>query len=279
MTGNLLAALDAQRDAMSASDRAIADYVIEHAAEVTGLSSQALAQRCHVSQSSVIKFCQRHGFAGFPAFKIALSAELARHENARQVHAGIFSDDSVGAVARKLFDSKLSALSDTMKLNDNADLEAAAELIDRAGRVLIMGVGGSALVAEDLGSKLAKFGKAVVAGGDSHIQLANLASLTPDDLLIAISYSGRTKEIAVAVEHARAQAIPTLIIGAASAPPPPPGRLLRCVADENVVRSASIATRTAQLAITDLVFVLFVQRRDDAARRIAASRALVEALR
>lgn len=278
MSANLIATLNAGLDGMSGNERAIAEVILDVPEEVVSLSSQALAQRCGVSQSSVIKFCQKVGFSGFPALKIALSAETARNENAQQVHAGIFSDDSLGAVAKKLFASKISALSETMKKNGNEVLEVAVEMISAADRVMILGVGGSALVAQDLTSKLAKFGKSVIAGGDSHIQLGNLASFGTGDLLIAISYSGKTREVTVAADFARENGIPVLFIGAWQNKPAP-DVVLQCVADESVVRSASIATRTAQLAVTDLLFVLFVQGQGDVAKRISDSQALVRRIR
>ncbi len=274
MSTNLITSLNARLEGMSANERAIAEVILDTPQEVVGLSSQALATRCNVSQSSIIKFCQKVGFPGFPALKIALSAETARSENAQQIHAGIFSDDTLGAVAKKLFASKIAALSETMKANPNAMLDAAVCQISAANRILILGVGGSALVAQDLSSKLAKFGKAVIAGGDSHIQLANLSSFGAGDLLISISYSGTTREVQVAVEFAQAVGIPVLHIGAYHQAPAP-DVVLHCVADENIVRSSSIATRTAQMAITDLLFVLFVQGQGDVAARITDSHDLV----
>jgi len=278
MSTNLISSLNARLEAMSTSERAIAEVILDAPEAVVGLSSQALAKRCNVSQSSIIKFCQKVGFQGFPALKIALSAETARSENAQQIHAGIFSDDSIGAVAKKLFASKIAALSETMKANPNAVMDAAVAQISAANRIIIMGVGGSALVAQDLASKLAKFGKSVISGGDSHIQLANLTSFSSDDLLISISYSGSAREVRVAVEFAQAHGIPVLHIGAYHKAPLP-DVVLQCVADENVVRSFSIATRTAQMAITDLLFVLFVQGQGDVAARISDSHGLVHKIK
>ncbi|HHS83107.1 MAG TPA: MurR/RpiR family transcriptional regulator [Devosia sp.] len=263
------------QDRMSENERRIARAVLEAPADVMSVSSQELARRCNVSQSSIIKFCQKMGLSGFPALKIALSAEVARSERVQQIHGDIFSDDSLGAVARKLFDSKVSALSNTMQLNENGRIEAAVSLLEKANRIILFGVGGSALVARDLSSKLTRFGKAVVEGGDTHIQLANVASLTGDDLLMVISYSGNKPEPLAAVRHAVENGIPTIFLGAFPKDMPPPDVVLKCVADENLVRSSSIATRTAQLAITDLLFVLLVQRRDDVAERIQKAQELV----
>lgn len=277
-TQNLISRLGARLDTMSKNERAIAEEIIQEPKAVTNMSSQALAEKCSVSQSSIIKFCQKMGFGGFPALKITLSAEIARSENTQQIHAGIFSDDSLGAVAKKLFDSKVSAISETMKLNPNSLLDGAVDLMERADRILILGTGGSALVAQDLTSKLTKFGKSVISGGDSHIQLANLASFGPGDLLFAISYSGKTKEICVAIEFAKDSDIPVVLLGV-DAKNNNPEIVLDCVADETLVRSSSIATRTAQFAVTDLLFVLLSQRQENVSKRIKASQELVQKIK
>lgn len=271
----VISRLTNNQDRMSENERRIARAVLDAPADVMSISSQELARRCQVSQSSIIKFCQKMGLSGFPALKIALSAEVARSERVQQIHGDIFSDDSLGAVARKLFDSKVSALSNTMQLNANERIEAAVSLLEKANRIILFGVGGSGLVARDLASKLTKFGKAVLEGGDTHIQLANVASLTPDDLLMVISYSGSKREPLAALHHAMEHDVPTIFLGAFPKDMPTPDVVLKCVADENLVRSSSIATRTAQLAITDLLFVLLVQRRDDVAERIQTAQELV----
>ncbi len=268
-------------ESFSPSDARIAQKILDAPSEIAILSSQELAELCQVSQSSVIKFCQRMGYKGYPALKLALSAEIGRTNTESRVHQDIFSDDPIGAVAEKLYTSKVAALADTMRVNSGADLEKAVQLIERAGRVALFGIGGSALVATDLSWKLAKFGKAVMCEHDSHIQLANMASLTPDDLLIAITHSGRTAEVRLAVDYASSKGIPVLAIIGLDARPfnQSVGITLSCVADENLVRSASIATREAQMAITDLLFVSVTQRLGNVAERIAESQKIVERLK
>lgn len=278
---DLMPRLRGMIESFSPSDARIAKKILDAPSEISVLSSQELAERCEVSQSSVIKFCQRMGYKGYPALKLALSAEIGRSNTESRVHQDIFSDDPMGAVAEKLYTSKVAALADTMRVNSGADLETAVQLIERARRVALFGIGGSALVATDLSWKLAKFGKPVTCEHDSHIQLANMASLTPDDLLIAISYSGRTVEVRIAVDYASSRGIPVLAISGLDARPfnQSVGITLHCVADENLVRSASIATRTAQMAITDLLFVSVTQRLDNVAERIAESQKIVERLK
>ena len=278
---NLISTLNASLEELSQNERRIAQGILDDPNLVTSITSQMLAQRCGVSQSSIIKFCKKIGFSGFPALKIALSAELARSQKAEQIHGDIFSDDPLSEVAQKMYDSKVSALAETLKLNSSDHLSAAVEQITVANRIIILGVGGSALVCSDLASKLTKFGKHVIYGSDAHIQLANLARFTPDDLLILISYSGGSKELKIAAEFADEENIPTLVITGPNSPLRKIGKnlVLKCIASENLVRSSSIATRTAQLAITDLLFILFAQKEADMASKVQESVSLVTKLR
>lgn len=280
LTIKLLTRLKAGNENFSPSETRISNEIIKFPSKISSYSSQTFAAKCDVSQSSIVKFCQKLGYKGYPALKLALSAELARGEKNEQVHRNIFSDDSMGAVAKKLFQSKVAALSDTIRLNNSDTFDEAIAILQKAERIIIFGVGGSALVADDLATKLTKFGKAVIFGGDSHIQLANLANFGEKDLLIAISYSGKSQEVNVAINHANLQKVPVLaILGYRSkAFKLKNGVQLNCVADENLVRSSSIATRTAQLMITDLLFVLLTQRLDNVTQTIVDSQNIVKDL-
>ncbi|MCZ4274144.1 MurR/RpiR family transcriptional regulator [Maritalea porphyrae] len=278
---NLISKLSASFDDLSHNERRIAQEILDDPAGITTMTSQNLAQQCGVSQSSIIKFCKKIGLSGFPALKITLSAEIARTQSAEQIHGDIFSNDPLSAVAQKMYNSKVSALSETLKLNSTDDFSIAVEKLTAAKRIIILGVGGSALVSSDFASKLTKLGKAVISGSDAHVHLANLARFGPEDLLVLISYSGKSKELLVAAEYAHQHNIPILRLTGPNAIDNTNSNefTLRCVASENLVRSSSIATRTAQLAITDLLFILFAQKEADMPAKIQDSQNVVNRLR
>ncbi|TDQ64382.1 RpiR family transcriptional regulator [Maritalea mobilis] len=278
---NLISHLNAIVEDLSQNEQRIAHWILNDPSKVTTMTSQDLAQQCGVSQSSIIKFCKKIGLSGFPALKIALSADVARAQDAEQIHGDIFSDDPLSEVAQKMYNSKVAALSETLKGNTSAQLGAAVDRLVAADRIIILGVGGSALVAMDFGSKLTKLGTAVLQGMDAHIHLANLARFTENDLLVLISYSGKSKEVLAAAEYARQHNIPTIYLVGPSANITPESHELElhCVASENLVRSSSISTRTAQLAITDLLFILLAQRAEDMPSKIQDSQALVNRIK
>lgn len=278
---NLISQLHVMLEDLSKNEQQIAQWVLNDPQRVTGLTSQELAKLCGVSQSSIIKFCKKIGLSGFPALKIALSAEVARNTDSEQIHGDIFSSDPLNSVAQKMYDSKVAALSETLKSNSSELLSSATEKLMKANRIMVLGVGGSALVAADFSTKLTKLGNAVIQGTDAHVHLANLARFENDDLLFLISYSGKSKEIRTAAEFARTHFIPTIYLVGPNAPIEPMSHelVLKCVASENLVRSSSIATRTAQLAITDMLFILQAQKSADMQAKIQTSQNLVNKIR
>ncbi len=211
---NLISHLNAVLEDLSQNEQRIAQWILNDPSQVTIMTSQDLAKQCGVSQSSIIKFCKKVGLSGFPALKIALSADVARTQDVEQIHGDIFKDDPLSEVAQKMYNSKVAALSETLKGNSSESLGEAVDVLSRANRIIILGVGGSALVAADFASKLTKLGKAVIQGTDAHVHLANLARFDENDLLFLISYSGKSKEILVAATmRAKAMCPPSIWLG------------------------------------------------------------------
>ena len=76
-----LVKLRSERDRMSAIERRIADFIIENAHLLRDYSSQQLANALGISQSSVVKFCQKLGFKGYPDLKLAISEAVIRADS------------------------------------------------------------------------------------------------------------------------------------------------------------------------------------------------------
>ena len=76
-----LVKIRSERDRMSAIERRIADFVLENAQLLRDYSSQQLANALGISQSSVVKFCQKLGFKGYPDLKFSVGEALVRADN------------------------------------------------------------------------------------------------------------------------------------------------------------------------------------------------------
>lgn len=269
--------------ALAQNDRKLADFLLHSPEQARHLSSQKLALLAGVSQSSVVKFAQKMGYNGFPALKLSLSEALAQSpiETSITVHNQILSSDSLKTVGEKLLIEKQAALRATLDINSEQRLHTALDMLRKARRVVLLGIGASGLVAKDLSFKLLKIGMMAVAEPDMHVQLATVQALGKPDLLLAISFSGERREINLAAEEARVAGAQVLALTRFS----PNGlqqradHCLYTVAEEPDTRSAAISCTTAQFALTDLLFMALIQHDLEHARdRIRHSEQLMKKL-
>ena len=280
---NCVAHIPQRYPGFAQSDRALAGYLLTQADGARRLSSQQLAEAVGVSQSSVVKFAQKLGYKGFPALKLALSEALASAPapHSVPVHNQIRGDDPLRLVGEKLIKENVAAMHATLDVNSEEKLAESVTMLRSARRIVLTGIGASGLVAQNFAWKLLKIGVNATVERDMHALLATVQALTPDDLLLAISYSGERRELNLAADE-------TLRVGArilAITGFTPNGlqqRASHClytIAEEQATRSAAISSSHAQTLLTDLLFMALVQQDlEHAPERIRHSEALVKKL-
>lgn len=265
------------------SDKKLADYLLAQPDEARHLSSQQLAAEAGVSQSSVVKFAQKLGYKGFPALKLAISEALVSSPNPHSVpvHNQIRGDDPLRLVGEKLIKENVAAMHATLDINAEEKLIDSVTMLRNARRIVLTGIGASGLVAQNFAWKLMKIGLNAIVERDMHALLATVQALTPDDLLLAISYSGERRELNLAADE-------TLRVGGrilaitGFTPNALQQRASHClytIAEEQATRSAAISSTHAQMMLTDLLFMALVQQDlEHAPERIRHSEALVKKL-
>ena len=78
--------IKALRQSLSSSEAKLADFTLNSANAIRNLSSVELAKVVGVSQSSVVKFSQKLGYKGFPAFKLAVIDALNDESSEPKLH-------------------------------------------------------------------------------------------------------------------------------------------------------------------------------------------------
>lgn len=280
---SVLTIIKSQLDGFTAGERKIAEFVLSDPDRAYQMSSASLAEATGRSQSGVVKFCQKLGFRGYQEFKLAVSQAAAQSwpVPAGVVHGTIDAADSFTTTIQKLVGSKIHSVQQTVAANGEHALRRALDAIAAARRVQLVGVGASSLVARDFGYKLQKLGALVMFDADSHIQIANATALGPGDVVIALSYSGASLETLRIAQQARDKG--TRLISITGMQPNSLSALaeiqLFVVADEEKARSSAITSRDAQLALTDLLFILLVQHMPQSNDRIQAAEQAVSVLK
>ncbi len=188
----LLARIERARGALTAQELRVAEAMGEDA-ELIYRSITEFSAEHGLGYGSVVRTCQKLGYAGFHDLKIHRAGEAERAPAAAPPPQGGIGQDAEQALS----DVRTAAAN----LSEEA-VEAAAHALARARQVVAIGCAGSVPVAQDIDYRLARLGIPSAAVADTHMQSIRASSLGRGDALVAVSFSGATKEILGAVELA-----------------------------------------------------------------------------
>ncbi|ADZ43880.1 TPA: SIS domain-containing protein [Yersinia enterocolitica] len=258
---------------LAENQKKIAKCILDNPESILSISSSQFAEDAGVSQSAIVKFSQKIGMKGFPALKIAISEELSRNNlfisyPHKALHNSISSEDSLMVMAQKLAHEKTASIMETTRKINFSVFQQVISLINTAQRVQIVGIWGSGLTAKDLSYKLQKIGIMTLVEADLHVQIAAALTLTPKDVQIVLSFTGRRKDMRIAATVAKAQGATVIAITGSKVSPLAKiaDYVLESISDENEWRSSSISSRTAQNTLTDLIFLALMQQRKEMAK-------------
>src|SRR5262245_47781987 len=147
----------AEREQMSAIERRIADFILDNAQLLRDYSSQQLANALGISQSSVVKFCQKLGFKGYPDLKYSVGEAIARADSGDAPPPAAATRDADN-LAVDLWRRKTEAEEETRLINPPGSITSVAAAIGAAGRVFIIGLGEDDIHARGFALKLSLLG-------------------------------------------------------------------------------------------------------------------------
>ena len=195
-----------ERDQMSAIERRIADFVLENAQLLRDYSSQQLANAIGISQSSVVKFCQKLGFKGYPDLKYSISEALVRADNGDgPATAGTLEADRKSTLASSLWRRKSEAEEATRLINPPDAIDAVANAIGSAGKVFIIGQGEDDIHARAFALKLSLLGILTVHNFDTAHMTASMSAAGAGDVLLVFSEHGKQPALCQICRYFREQ--------------------------------------------------------------------------
>lgn len=251
---NIVNAIAQGREQLRKSERKVADYVLAHASEVIHMRIVDLAQEAHVSEPTVVRFCRAIGCDGFQSFKLALAQYVAHSPQFGQF--SLSEHDSASDYTYKVFDATMDSLKRVRDSLDTRLIEKAVAALVRARRVEFYGVGASSAVAIDAQHKFFRLKIASHAHADAHMQVMAAMSLGPQDVVVAISQSGRTRALLDAVQLARAAGATVIALAPGSTPVAEACDIPITVdIEEDTDRYTPLPSRIAHLAVIDVLAV------------------------
>jgi DNA-binding MurR/RpiR family transcriptional regulator len=265
------------------AQRRVADVVLHDPGGAAELPIGRLAQQCDTSAATVMRFCHAIGVPGYPELRLALAREASREAAGTPAGAVLSPDigrnDSLADIVAKIAFTDAAAVQDTAATLDLDVLARAVDAVVGARRIDVYGIGASGFVGQDLHQKLHRIGLLAFSWPDPHAALTSAALLDDDCVAIAVSHTGTTTDTVDALHVARESGARTIAI--TNFVPTPltdcADLVLTTAARETTFRSGAMASRIAQLAVVDFLFVGVAQRSYD--RTVSALERTFEAIR
>ena len=239
------------------AERRVADAVLADVAFSVDASNAEIARRAEVSEPTVTRFCRAIGCEGVRDFKLKLAQSVVVGRLYLTAGQTALPTEDGSPLWSTVFGEARDALNAVERQVDPAEVVKAAELVASAHQVAVFGLGGSsAALAQETQYRLFRYGVVVSAHSDPYIMRMTASTLKPNDLVIAISATGRTTEVIEAVALAKHYRTKTICITA-------PDTELTKVCDVRLTvdipefpdTMKPTASRFAFLAIIDLVSV------------------------
>lgn len=250
---------------LKAALRKVADVVLARPELAVYASVNEVAAAAAVSDATVMRFCRVLGFRGFQDFKIALAREMVTP--LQRLHEEVAEGDDAATIVRKVFQANVAALQDTLAVLNMADMEEAARRLRAARLILIIGVGTSGPIAEDAANKFFRLGLMVKAITDAHLMMMAAALLTAEDVLLAVSHSGSTRDTVETAKVAKATGAKVICITNNSMSPltKTADLVLVTASRETRFRQEAMASRLCQTSIIDSLYTLMALARPEEA--------------
>jgi arabinose-5-phosphate isomerase len=105
-------------------------------------------------------------------------------------------------LAKKVIDLEIQALQKLKKIIDNSFNKAVVEIAKCQSKVIVCGVGKSGLIAAKISATLSSVGTPSFNLSASDSSHGDLGSISKKDILILISYSGKTSELKNIIQYA-----------------------------------------------------------------------------
>ncbi len=239
----------------TSTEQRIAEYILQNPEKVVEGSAQELARESDTSPAAWIRFSKKLGYKGLPSLKMDLAKD--DKENDDLYHVLIEEKDSIETMVRKVQKISRNTLEQTYKLLNTDELNAAIQYLLQASNIYLVGIGGSGVVCTDMMQKLTRLHRSVIYHEDAHVLLARIAHITPEDVLVAISYSGETNLVNAAVKYAKKNGTPVIAItqyNVRSTLAKEADVKLYMPLEEKELRLGAILSRNASLVLTDLIY-------------------------
>lgn len=260
---------------LSAKEQKIGRFILDDPRAASRMTISEMSSTLDIADSTVFKFTRSLGYNGFRDFRNNLLSEEFDPEIS--IHENVRPNDSSLNIAKKVFHSSATSLSDTLAMIREDDLEKALQFLTSARIVSFYGCGESAVVALDAYQKFLRSPISCHFIMDSHMQLMHASLTQPEDCAFVVTHTGVTKEMLAIARMVKNAGGKVIVITSY------PNAKISEYADVTFVstseetgyRSESLSSRYPQLAIIDSLYTTLMFRNPNASESLSRIRTII----
>jgi DNA-binding MurR/RpiR family transcriptional regulator len=257
--------LRARLPEMSGAMAKIAEFLLEDPQAPLEASIGELARKTGTSAASITRFCRVMGYQGYAPFRVSIATDLGRTSAQESwttdIGRAFGPHDSPSEVLSTLMNAHTRSLQETASIIDLALLKDIAQSIATSNHVDIYGVGGSAMLAEEMQARLYRIGVNSHHWSEVHVGLTSAAIQGEGCVAIGISNTGRTEETIQMLRQARLSGALTVALSNNPASPLAEAADLQIITSvhEQFLQPDDLSAKHAQLLVLDLLYLLVAQ--------------------
>lgn len=228
----------------SKQEKKVADFILEKQKEVCLMSLEDITKKIDVSKATIFRVVKKMGFKGFIEFKLEVARELSTVEHK-------YSEDYIENIELNI----LETIKYSKSLIDRDELDKAISSIEKSNKMYVFGVGSSGVAAQEMQNKFMRFGKIAHSVSDTHFQVMYSTTTTKEDVIVAISLSGETKDLIAPLEIAKERGCNIIVITnyIMSTLAKLADIVLLTAGKENPLNGGSLVSKISQLYIIDVL--------------------------
>lgn len=259
---NILATTQFLLPSLTPAEKKVAEFVLTSPKEVTNMSLQKLSKRCECGEATVVRLCKTIGVSGYAELKKLLSRQLL-NPLTKDETVKLAPDHGMGEIIESVFKLNILNLKKTLEVAAIEEYESACEVIAGTGKICFFAIGDAMFPCSYAALRFRRMGYDCYSDSDADIQIVNACNMKNKDVAIAISHSGRTKQVVEAMRIAKERGAVTICITKAGK-----SELTRYsdivlynVTTDTSVDKEVIARRVAEQAMLDAIYIGVLQKK------------------
>lgn len=241
---------------LTSSEQKIADYILSNSEIFLNSNAQMIGDSTGTSAASVVRFCKKIGFSGLEQLKVEIARNNLSSMDNQKIDPIIQKEDTSELLVKKIFSNVETSLKRTISLINYEQFEEVINIIKKAQKVFLYGIGASSLSAYDLYHKFNRIDKPTFYGFDGHMNIEFSVHSKPQDVAIIISYGGNSREVLLAARQLKENKTPIVAIVKEGE------TILSKIADyciyvpdvEKQVKMGAVSSKFSQSFIIDIIY-------------------------